>query len=85
MDHPWIKNGGCDKDITPALNELRGYQARRRLKKGMLAVKAIKKFEKAGGLAGVVKEKKHELAVTMPVDDMSTLDTVDDESIEVKE
>ncbi len=85
LDHPWIKNGGCDKDITPALNELRGYQARRRLKKHMLAVKAIKKFEKAGGLAGVVKEKKHELAVTMPVDDMSTLDTVDDESIEVKE
>ena len=40
LSHKWIKGEASDKDITPALSQLRKYQARRRWKKGIMMAKA---------------------------------------------
>ncbi|GBG33832.1 Protein kinase, putative [Hondaea fermentalgiana] len=46
LAHPWIVHGGADQDITPALNQLKSYQNRRRLKKGILTVMAANRIRK---------------------------------------
>lgn len=46
LNHPWIVNGGAEKDITPALSQLKQYQTRRRFKKGVLTVVAANRMRK---------------------------------------
>mmetsp|Transcript_15067 Transcript_15067/g.27759 ORF Transcript_15067/g.27759 Transcript_15067/m.27759 type:complete len:343 (+) Transcript_15067:43-1071(+) len=44
LQHPWIREGGVEKDITPALDNLRKYQVRRRLKRVTRVVQAAVKL-----------------------------------------
>ena len=44
LNHPWMRGTVESKDITPALTELRGLLARRRLKRGIGAVVALNKI-----------------------------------------
>ncbi|CAK8991636.1 Calcium/calmodulin-dependent protein kinase type 1 (CaM kinase I) (CaM-KI) (CaM kinase I alpha) (CaMKI-alpha) [Durusdinium trenchii] len=47
LEHEWIAQS-LDKDITPALEQLKHYQSRRRLKKGINAVVALNKLRNIG-------------------------------------
>jgi serine/threonine protein kinase len=47
LAHPWMTRSLESKDITPALSELRGLLARRRLKRGIGAVVAMTKIKSA--------------------------------------
>ena len=55
LSHKWIKGEASDKDITPALSQLRKYQARRRWKKGIMMAKATTKLAKIGRMAQALK------------------------------
>lgn len=48
LKHPWIVAGGGEKDITPALKQLRGYLARRRLKRASMLMIAAGRLAKTG-------------------------------------
>mmetsp|Transcript_12274 Transcript_12274/g.21903 ORF Transcript_12274/g.21903 Transcript_12274/m.21903 type:complete len:343 (+) Transcript_12274:391-1419(+) len=49
LNHPWVLQGGGEKDITPALHNLRKYQARRRIKRAGNTVRAAVKFKRMAG------------------------------------
>jgi len=52
LQHPWIKESGTEKDITPALDKLKGYQNRRRLKKHVNAIIALNRMKNVFGGGG---------------------------------
>ncbi|CAK9030650.1 Calcium/calmodulin-dependent protein kinase type 1 (CaM kinase I) (MnCaMKI), partial [Durusdinium trenchii] len=61
LAHPWVANAGGDdgdKDITPALTELKKFQARKKLRKGFHAVVAMNKFKNLASLAASQIEKE---------------------------
>jgi serine/threonine protein kinase len=62
LKHPWIVAGGGEKDITPALKQLRGYLARRRLKRGANVLLAASRLAKAPATlnADTIKESANE-------------------------
>jgi len=64
LKHVWVVGDASDKDITPALSQLRKYQARRRWKKGIAMAKATTRLAKIGKMAQALKSPSAPPAAT---------------------